>query len=183
MLRPGADTGYTRMLMFSCLASIPLSFFMAMVAGRIYLIFELDIPGDWSDFGFWEWYILFGMSLLLLLPVALLVGLGFMLELRNALMFFLFMVPVLTRLAFAPVDDSLIAAFVQSLLFLVSIVAGALVVLALDRWGTGTKSQEMHLQKILPGYGTAANMFFGVCVFALANQLIEFIHAMTALLN
>jgi hypothetical protein len=35
----------------------------------------------------------------------------------------------------------------------------------------------------LPGYGTAANMFFGVSVFALASQLIEFLHALITLLR
>jgi hypothetical protein len=34
MIRPGVNTGYTRMLMFVCLATIPIAFMMAIIGGR-----------------------------------------------------------------------------------------------------------------------------------------------------
>jgi hypothetical protein len=183
MLRPGDNTGHTRMLMYACLATIPLSFFMLMVAGREEVFREFGMPVSFNEYTFFNWFLLAGLILLYLLPFALLGGLSFMLDLRNRLLLFLFLVPALSRLALAPAQDSMIAAFVQIMVFMASIVAGALLAGALDRWGPGTRTQEKHLQKILPGYGTAANMFFGVSVFALASQLIEFLHALITLLR
>ncbi len=183
MLRPGNNTGYTRMLMFACLATLPLVFLMGMIAGRAELIFEFDLPGEWSDFGFQEWYLLIGMFLLLLLPFALLTGLCFMLELRGGLMFILFLIPALSRLALITPEGAILSGVSQVFLFLASIVIGALIVMALERYASGSATYEKHVQKILPGYGTAANMFFGVCVFALANQVIEFCFALFNLLR
>ncbi len=183
MLWPGDDTGYTRMLMFACLATIPLSFFMLMVAGRDEVFREFGMPGSFAEYVFYNWLLFAGIILLYLLPVVLLGGLFFMMELRSAILLFLILFPIFSRLAFSPAKDSAIAAFVQIMVFLGSIVAGALLAGALDKWGPGTKAQEGNILKIWPGYRTAANMFFGVCVFPLANQLIEFIHALFKVLK
>lgn len=183
MLKPGENIGYTRMLMFACIATIPLSFFMLMVAGRDEIFREFGVPASFTDYATYDWLLFAGIVLLYLLPVVLLGGLFFMMELRSAILLFLFLVPILSRLAFAPARDSGIAAFVQIVLFLGSIVAGALIAGAFDKWGPGTKAQEENLLKIWPGYRTAANMFFAVCVFPLANQLIEFVHALVGVLK
>jgi hypothetical protein len=183
MLRPGNNAGSTRMLMFACLATIPLTFFMLMAAGRQEVFREFGMPGSFAEYGFYNWLLFAGIILLYLLPLVLLGGLCFMLEMRNRFLLILFLVPFLSRLALSPAQDSMTAAIVQILVFLGSIVGGALLAAALDKWGPGTKAQEKNLRMILPGYGTAANMFFGVCVFALANQLIEFVHALIALLR
>lgn len=183
MLKPGNDTGQTRMLMYACLATIPLTFFMLMVAGRQEVFREFGMPAGFAEYVWHNWLLFAGIILLYLLPFALLGGLSFMLDMRNRLLLFLFLIPTLSRLAFAPAQESMIAAIVQTMVFLGSIVAGALLAGALDKWGKGTAAQEKNLQMILPGYRTAANMFFGVCVFALMNQCIEFVYALIRLIK
>ncbi len=183
MIRPGNNTGYTRMLMFACLATLPLIFLMGMIAGRVELIFEFNLPGEWSDFTFQEWYILIGMFLLLLLPLALLAGLCITLTLRLAFVLIFYLVPAFSRLLLATPDEAIIFGFIQISLFMASIVIGALIVEFLKRHGSGAETYQKHLQEILPGYNTAANMFFSVCVFALSNQLIECAYSLFALLR
>lgn len=183
MIRPGTNVAFTRMLMFSGLGIIPITFLMLMVAGRVEIIREFGLPGAWSDFGFLDWLLAFGMSLLALLPLALLAGLWFMMGFRMGFYFFLFLVPVGSRLVFMPNRDLAISALVQILLFFACIFITMGIVHVVNRYFGGTGAYEKHIHKIWPGYGTAANMFFWVCTFAVSTQLIEFIRALATLIR
>ena len=99
------------------------------------------------------------------------------------LMFALYFVPVIARLALAPARVSVQTAVVQGVLLFASFFAGMGAVYVLDLLGYGTVAYAEHLQVIWPGYGSAAVMFFSVCVFTLLNQTAEFGYAVTGLLG
>ncbi len=183
MVRPGNDIAFTRMLMFAGLGIIPVAFLSLMVAGRAEIIGKFGLPGAWSDFAFYDWFLAAGLALLALLPFALLAGLWFMMGLRMGFYFFLFLVPLLSRLIFMSERDLGISAVVQIMLFFACIFITLGIVCMLNRYFSGTGVYEKHIHKIWPGYRTAANMFFWVCTFALTTQLIEFIRALTTLIR
>jgi hypothetical protein len=128
--------------------------------------------------------LLLGLGLLLLLlPLGMLVGVWFGLGLRFGSLFILYFVPVLLRLALAPAKVSVETAVAQGILLFSSFFIGIGIVWVLTRFWSGTETYEQHLQIIWPGYSDAAKMFFSVCIFSLANQVIEFRQALFALLG
>lgn len=181
---PGGDTGYTRMLMFACLASIPLAFVMAMIGGRDRLPLLARKAREMARGGPASLLLLAGLVLLLvLLPAGMLAGIWAGLGLRSGLMFALFFVPVVLRLALAPARASLAAAVTMTVLLFASFFIGIGAVFAMERLGYGTGEYAEHLRLIWPGYGSAAEMFFSVCAFALLNQAVELVHGVRGVLG
>ncbi len=184
MLRPGANTGYTRMLMFVCLATIPLGFMMAMVGGRDRLPLLAAQARKMVRSGPASVLLLIGLAvLLLLMPAGMLVAIWLGMGLRVGLMFALYFAPVIARLVLAPARVSVQTAVVQGVLLFASLFAGMGIVFILERLGYGVENYTLHLQVIWPGYGSAAVMFFSVCVFTLLGQAIEFGYAVRGLLR
>ena len=179
MIRPGDNTGYTRMLMFACLATIPLAFMMILVGGRDRWPMLLAEFKALAAGGPISWLLLMGLILLLiLLPLALLVGTWYGMGLRFGSMFILYLTPVFLRLAIAPVSDAIKTGLVLILILFASFFIGLGIVWFFKRFLSGIEIYQRHLQVIWPDYRDAAKMFFSVCVFALLNQLIEFFHAL-----
>lgn len=182
-VHPGDNTGYTRMLMFACIATIPLVFLLVMVGGNERWPALIAQARGLARGGLGSWLLLAGLAvLLILMPLGMLVGVWFGMGLRFGSLFILFFVPLLLRLALAPAQEAIAAAITRTLLYFAAFFIGIGIVFFLERFGPGTEPHARHLQAIWPGYGDAAKMFFAVCVFALLNQLLEFRHALLALL-
>jgi hypothetical protein len=184
MVRPADNTAYTRMLMFACLATIPLAFMMVFVGGRDRWPQLLSYAKQLARGGPSSILLLAGLSVLLvIMPVGMLAGVWAGLGLGMGLLFLLFFVPVMARLALAPARVSVTTAVTQAVLFFASFFIGIGIVFLLETFGPGAESYEKHLQVIWPGYGSAAQMFFAVCVFALLNQLHELVRAVMAVVG
>ena len=180
--RPGENTGYTRMLIFTCLATIPMVFMLAMIGGKDRWPYLFTLAKELANSGPLSLMLLVGLAVLLvLMPLGMLVGIWFGMGLRFGSLFILFFVPVITRLAFGTAQDSIMAAIVQGLIFFASFFIGIGIVSILERFPSGVGTYETHLQVLWPGYRDAAKMFFSICIFALINQAIEFRHALIAL--
>ncbi len=184
MMRPGMNTGYTRVLMFACLATIPMIFMTGAIGGRDRLPFLLDHARRIASSGPYSWLTIAGLGVItILLPLVIFVSLWFWMELRSAVLFTLFFIPLLMRMALTTSRECLVTAVAQAMLFLLTAPIGALIATYLERHASGVAVYERHVHTIWPGYETAANMFFWVCTFALVNQLIEFLRALIALLR
>ena len=171
------------MLMFVCLATIPLGFMMAMVGGRDRLTLFAARAKEMVRGGPASVLLLIGLVvLLLLMPAGMLVAIWLGMGLRMGLMFALYFAPVIARLVLAPARVSVQTAVVQGVLLFASLFAGMGIVLSLSGSDTGEK-YTLHLQVIWPGYGSAAVMFFSVCVFTLLGQAIEFGYAARGLVR
>jgi hypothetical protein len=182
MIQPGAHTGYTRMLMFICLASIPLAFMMAIVGGRDRWPLLMAQAKVMATSGFASVLLLTGFAfLLVIMPLGMILGVWYGLGLRFGLLFFLYFIPVLLRLALAPAKASVETAVIQGVMLFASFFIGMGIVSILERFASGAVLYEKHLQVIWPGYGDAAVMFFSVCVFSLLSQLAEFSRALLSL--
>jgi len=186
MIAPGGNTGYTRMLMFTCLGTIPISFMM-MVAGA---------TGKWDALvglareaggGSGPLYALALAGLItvaVVLPVVLLAAAWYMMGLRFGFLFVLFFVPIVMRLVTRPAQECAINGVMQALLFFAAMLIGAGIFAWLEK-----RSMEgvyaKQVQAIFEGYDYASSgrMFFAATVFALANQLIELGYAIAGLVR
>ncbi len=184
MVRPGVNTGYTRMLMFVCLATIPLAFMMAVVGGRDRLPLLAAQAKEMARGGLSSVLILAGFTLLLIImPMGMLLGIWYGMGMIFGLLFILYFIPVLLRLALAPAKASVQTAVTQAVMLFVSFFIGIGITLVLERTTAVVGTYERHLQVVWPGYGDAATMFFSVCVFSLLNQVVEFRHSLLILLG
>jgi hypothetical protein len=182
-IRPG-DTGYTRMLMFVCLAAIPLAFMMAMVGGRDRLPLLAAQARKMAAGGLSSVLLLAGVTMILIImPMGMLVGVWYGMGLRFGALFMLYFVPVLLRLALAPAKASIQTAVTLGVLLFASFFIGIGITSVLERFTDVVGMYDRHLQVVWPGYGDAAIMFFSVCVFSLLNQVVEFRHALLILLR
>jgi len=180
--RPGENTEYTRMLIFTCLATIPMVFMLAMIGGKDRWPYLLTLAKELANSGPLSLMLLVGLAILLvLMPIGMLVGIWFGMGLRFGSLFILFFIPVITRLAFGTAQDSILTAVVQGVIFFASFFIGIGIVSILERFASGAETYERHLQILWPDYGGAAKMFFSICIFALINQAIEFRHALISL--
>jgi hypothetical protein len=176
MIAPGGNTGYTRMLMFACLGTIPLSFMM-MIAGA---------TGKWSALftvareaagGSTLLYVLAIIGLVavaVVLPVVLLAAAWYAMGLRLGFMFVLFFAPVAMRLALSPAKECAVNGVIQALLFFAAMLIGAGIYALLEKHSL-EGAYAKQVQAVWEGYDYASSgrMFFAITVFALANQLIE----------
>jgi len=184
MIHPGMDTDYTRMLMFVFLATIPLSFMMAMIGGSDRLSALPSLVRQASARGPLSALMLAGFGFItVLMPVGMLLAVWSGMGLQIGLLFALYFIPVMLRLAFAPARDVVLAAVTRGVTLFASFGAGFVIVLFLDSFTSGTEIYEQHLQVIWPGYGDAAVLFFSVCAFTMFIQALEFRHALSALFS
>jgi hypothetical protein len=184
MFRPGANTGYTRMLMFACLATIPMVFMLMMVGGKDRWIYLFAQAREWVHGGPLALMLVVGLGfLLVVMPLGMLVAIWFGMGLKFGSLFILYFVPVIMRLAFGATEASVLAAIVQGLTFFGSFLVGIGIVMVLQKLPSGVGTYETHLQVVWPDYSDAAKMFFSVCIFALISQGIEFRHAVMALVR
>ncbi len=182
MINPGDNIGYTRMLMFACLATIPLAFIMVFVVGRWPLL--IDLAKNLAKGGPSSVLLLIGLAVLIvLMPLGMLLALWSGMGLRFGLLFILYFVPLAQRLATAPAEIAVKTAIMDIVLYFLAFFVGIGLVYVVDLLHFRMGVYERHLQLIWPGYEDAAKMFFGVCVFAILNQLIEFRYALLVLLG
>lgn len=175
MLRPGKAYEYTRMLLFAGLGTIPIVFFTMMFAGRTEVFNAFGLPPAVSDYEFLHWWIFAGVMLLYLLPVVLLFGLLYMAGLRMGFSFFVFLFPILSRLVLVANEELMVTAGMQIFLFFLCVFVTMGLVQVMNKYFNGTREQETHFIHIWPGYGTAVNMFFWICTYAIGTQLAELV--------
>ncbi len=184
MIRPGMNSGYTRMLMFALLATIPLVFMLMMVAGRERWLFLLERAKEMAGGGPLMILLLAGLVILaIVLPLGLLGGIWYGMGFQFGTLFILYFVPIISRLIFNTTQQSVVSAIMQGLLFFASFLIGITIVGVMERFGSGVQIYDTHLQLVWPGYRDAAKMFFSVCVFALTNQLIAVYYEVQSLLG
>ena len=184
MIRPGMNSEYTRMLMFACLATIPLVFLLMMVAGKERWLFLLDRGREMAGGGPLMVLLLVGLVILLvLMPLGMLVGIWYGMGFQFGTLFILYFVPIISRLIFNTTQESILGAVTQGVLFFASFLIGISIVAILSRFGPGAQLYETHLQLVWPDYRDAAKMFFSVCVFALINQMIAVYYEAKSLLG
>jgi hypothetical protein len=184
MLRPGEDIGFTRMLMFAWLATIPLGFMLVMVGGRDRWHALAGYARELAAQGPAGLLVLACMCVLLVaLPLGLLAAVWYGMGLKFGLLFLIYFTPLLVRMFTVSARESVLAGVTQGVLLFASCFAGMGIVWLLARAPGGAEVYHEHVQKIWPGYRDAATVFFSVCVFALINQVIEAKHALTALLG
>jgi len=184
MIRPGMNSGYTRMLMFALLATIPLVFMLMMVAGRDRWLFLLERAREMAGGGPLMVLLLAGLVILLIvLPLGMLAGIWYGMGFQFGTLFILYFVPIISRLIFNTTQQSVVSAIMQGLLFFASFLIGISIVGMMERFGSGVQVYDAHLQLVWPGYRDAAKMFFSVCVFALTNQLIAVYYEVQSLLG
>lgn len=180
MIRPGANTGYTRMLMLLCIATIPVSFMMVFIGGRDRWPALISQAREMAGNSPQSTLILAALAILLIImPLGILLAIWFGMGLRLGLYFIIFFVPLFLRLRNSPMRASVETAVIQIVLYFVSFFIGIGIVFLVGV--SESEPYERHLQVIWPGYRDAAKMFFSVCVFAFLNQLIEFSRAFTVL--
>jgi hypothetical protein len=184
MIRPGMNSEYTRMLMFACLAAIPLVFMLMMVAGKERWLFLLDRSKEMAGGGPLMVLLLVGLVILLILmPLGMLAGIWYGMGFQFGMMFILYFVPIISRLIFNTTQQSIVAAITQGLLFFASFLIGISIVELLERFGSGAQLYDVHLQLVWPDYRDAAKMFFSVCAFALLNQVIAVYYEVQSMLG
>jgi hypothetical protein len=184
MIRPGINSGYTRMLMFALLATIPLVFMQMMVAGRERWLFLLERAKEMAGGGPLMILLLAGLVILaIVLPLGMLAGIWYGMGFHFGTLFILYFVPIISRLIFNTTQQSVVSAIMQGLLFFASFLIGISIIGTMERFGSGVQVYDTHLQLVWPGYRDAAKMFFSVCVFALTNQLIAVYYEVQSLLG
>ncbi len=178
------NSEYTRMLMFACLATIPLVFLLMMVAGKERWLFLLDRGREMAGGGPLMVLLLVGLVIVLvLMPLGMLAGIWYGMGFEFGTMFILYFIPITSRLIFNTTQQSILSAITQGLLFFASFLIGISMVEILERAGSGAQLYETHLQLVWPDYRDAAKMFFSVCIFALINQLIAVYYEVQSMLG
>lgn len=186
MIHPGGNVMFTRALMFSGLGTIPLVFIMGFAGGRdrwphlIEIGREVVGPGSYAMIG------VIGLGLVVIvLPLAVFAAILIMVELRSALIIALYFVPFFVKLFLAPSKTCIQTSVAQVFIFFGAILVSVGLIALLQRFSFTESVYIRHFHKIWPDYDdrSSLNMFFWVCVFALINQLIEFIFSILGLLG
>ncbi len=181
MMKPTEAYEYTKMLLFAGLGTIPIVFFTMMFAGKTELFNAFGLPPDMSGYELLHWWIFAGVLLLYLLPVVLFFGLWYFAGLRMRFSFFIFLFPILSRLILVSNEGLMITAGTQIFLFFISIFITMGIVQLMNTYFGGTQEQESHFLHIWPGYGTAVNMFFWICTYAIGTQFVEMVRIIIGL--
>jgi hypothetical protein len=184
VMRPGQNIGYTRMLMFACIATIPMVFMMAMVGGQDRwpaLLRGLRELAQTSTTAF----VLAGgvVFLLILMPLGMLVGVWFGMRLKFGTLFVLFFVPLLLRLALTSAQSSTNSAVHRAILLFGALFGSIALVYLLNTARVDLRPYEENVQAVWPGYGDAAVMFFAVWLFAVVHHLMEFRYGLVGLFS
>jgi hypothetical protein len=175
MIKPGVDSGYTRMLVYAWLSTIPLSFFLVMTGGgRVLKMWAAMKPlfvGGFSDkvMGFLFLLLIIG------LPFIMLWGIWKGLGLRYGALFIGYFLPLILHVAFGRPEDVVIEFFIyRGLLFFAAAIAGVGLVHLLGWMSIDLGRQSQNFLSVWPNYSSELEMFFTVYLFALFNQLIDF---------
>jgi hypothetical protein len=184
VIRPSGNAGYTRMLMFACLATIPVVFMLAMIGGQDRWPVLLRGLKELGQTGTAEMVVVVGVIfLLIVLPLGMLVGVWFGMGFKFGSLFFLFFVPLLLRLTLTSAKSSTNLAVYQALLYFGAFFAAIVLVRLLGMARVDLGPYEQSVQAIWPGYGGAAVMFFAVWLFAITQQVMEFRYALMSLFD
>ncbi len=185
MIRPGEDTGYTRMLMFAFIGSIPLGFMTIMIGGRDRWPMLAGYLREFGGTGAAGWLQLAGLGVLVaVLPLVLLAGAWYGMGLKFGTLFIAYFTPLMIRFFSAGAQEAVATSVAQGVLLFASFFAGMGIVWLLARFLPQLlDGYTAHMQVIWPGYRDAATMFFSVCVFGFVNQLLEARPALQALLS
>jgi hypothetical protein len=184
VMRPGQSPGYTRMLMFACIATIPMVFMMAMIGGQDRwpaLLHGLKELAQTSTAAF---ILVVGLVfLLIVMPLGMLVGVWFGMGLKFGAMFILFFLPLLLRLALTSAKSSTNSAVHRAILLFGALFASIAVVRLLSVVRIDLKPYEQSVRAVWPDYGDAAVMFFAVWLFAIIHHLMEFRYGVMSLFS
>jgi hypothetical protein len=184
VIRPGENSGYTRMLMFAFLASIPITFMLAMVGGHDRLPVLFRGLKEMAQTGPSGIAVVAGVTfVLLIMPLGMLVGVWFGLGLKFGSLFLLFFVPLLLRLMFIESKSSTNMAVYQALIYFGALFAALVLVRVLGMIRLDLKPYEQSVQLVWRDYGQAAIMFFAVWLFAMIQQVMEFKYAVVNLFD
>ena len=184
VIRPEGNIGYTRMLMFACLATIPVGFMMAMVGGQDRLPVLFRGLKELGQAGPAEMAVVVGVIfILVVMPLGMLVGVWFGMGLKFGTLFLIFFVPLLLRLTLTSAKSSTDLAVYQALLYFGAFFAAIALVRLLGVVRIDLIPYEQNVQAIWPGYGDAAVMFFAVWLFAITQQVMEFRYALISLFD
>ena len=182
VIRPEGNIGYTRMLMFACLATIPVGFMLAMVGGQDRLPVLFRGLKELGQAGPAEMAVVVGVIfILVVMPLGMLVGVWFGMGLKFGTLFLLFFVPLILRLTLTSAKSSTDMAVYQALLYFGAFFAAIALVRLLGMARADLGPYEQSVQAIWPGYGDAAVMFFAVWLFAITQQVMEFRYALISL--
>ena len=184
VIRPGGNAGYTRMLMFALVGSIPVIFMLAMIGGhdRLPVLFQgLKEMAKTGPSGIAA--VVGVVFVLIVMPLGMLVGVWFGLGLKFGSLFLLFFVPLLLRLMFIESKSSTNMAVYQALIYFGAFFAAIILVRVLGMIRVDLKPYEQSVQVVWPGYGQAAIMFFAVWLFAMIQQVMEFKYAIVSLFD
>lgn len=184
MVRPGENGGYTRMLVFACLATIPMVFMLVMIGGRDRWVSLLAQAKEFAAGGPLALLLMAALAfLLVLMPLGMLVAIWFSMGLKFGSLFILYFVPMILRLVLGTTQECVLAAIARGVSFFASFLIGIGIVMILQRFFSGVGVYGDHFELVWPGYRDGAKMFFSVCTFALIGQLLEFRHALLALVR
>ena len=184
VIRPEGNIGYTRMLMFACLATIPVGFMLAMVGGQDRLPVLFRGLKELGQAGPAEMAVVVGVIfILVVMPLGMLVGVWFGMGLKFGTLFLLFFVPLILRLTLTSAKSSTDMAVYQALLYFGAFFAAIALVRLLGMARADLGPYEQSVQAIWPGYGDAAVMFFAVWLFAISQQVMEFRYALMSLFD
>lgn len=186
MINPGGNILFTRALMFSGLGTLPLVFIMGFAGGRdrwphlIEIGREVVGPGPYAMIG------VIGLGLVVIvLPLAIFAAILVVVELRSALIIALYFVPFFVKLFLAPSKTCIQTSVIQVFIFFGAIFISVGLIALLQRFSFTESVYIRHFHKIWPDYDdrSSLNMFFWIYIFALINQLIEFIFSILGLLG
>lgn len=186
IVRPGGNIGYTRMLVFAYLSTIPFVFLLGFAGGRDRWPYLLDIAREIAGTGWHAPLVIAGLgAVTILLPLGIFVAVFVVMEFRSAFLFVLFFIPVLMRLVLSTKQECVMSAVLLAMLFLFMGPIGFVAVLLLKRHGKTalTRQYGRHVRKIWldQNEDTSPNMFMAACLFALSAQLVEIIRITRAL--
>ncbi len=138
IFRPGTNIGYTRMLMFACLATIPMVFMLMMVGGKDRWPDLLAHARELAHGGPMAVMLLAGLGILLVgMPIGMLVGVWYGMGLRFGALFILYFAPMIMRLAFNTTQASVLTAIVQGVTFFASFFMAVGIVMIVEKLPSG----------------------------------------------
>ncbi len=183
ILHPEDNFGYTRMLMFVWVATLMLVPMLGLIGfytwpGLVQMTQGLLTKGasGWAQAaGIW--------FLLTVLPLGTMVIVWFCMDLKFGSLFLLFFVPLVMRLLFSDSQAFKVAALTQAVLFFGSIFAALAILRLLAHFQIDSGAYARSVLAVRPDWSDAAMLFFSVTLLALGNQVIEFTHALLALLG
>lgn len=182
VVRPEQNVGYTRMLVFACIATIPMCFLLAMVGGQDrwpVLAQGLKQVGQTGVSGM---AVIAGVVfLLVIMPLGMLVGVWYGMGLKFGTGFLLFFAPLVLRVTLISAKSSINLAVHRVLFYFGAFAAAIILTRLLGMARVDLRPYEQNMEAVWPGYGHAATVFFASWLFAAAQQVMELRYALMGL--